>query len=133
LRLLSQSQRERSALQVDLGRTVLIAHPQCQRQIAPDFPLVLQEARNIVRADVARRSSELQILVRQAHQEVRPVVLREAAAARTVEEELAVHVEVVSCVVLVGRIAEAAFDIMLALGPSDGVTPSSLDPADRPK
>src|SRR5262249_2357573 len=104
----------------ELWRAVFVAQPEGKPQIRTHAPLILNESREIVRADVARRGGKLLELVWNAHQEVGPVVLGARSRGAT-ETELAVDVEVKDLIVLVGRIAEARLDRVRAVRPRQGV------------
>ena len=116
-------ERERTALRVQLGRAVLVAEAECQRQVLPHFPFVLEICADVVGPDVRRSLRELQELIRQSHQEIGTVILGETSAAVAVEEKLAINVEIVDRVVLVRSVVESGFKTVAALSPNEVVAP----------
>ncbi len=67
-----------------------------------DPPFVMREAISVLRADIRRRSRELQKLIRETHQEVRKRVSTADSSPRSVKVKSPVNEEIKDGVVLVG-------------------------------
>src|SRR5262249_16708178 len=109
---------ERAALSVQFWCVVFVAQPQCQSQIVPHFPFILEEAAELLRPDIARSSRELFEFIRESHEEIGTVITRvPRGARRRPEEKLSVDEKVKELIVLIRSEGGTHFELMPALDP----------------
>ena len=119
---------------VVLRSVVLVAQAECQGEIAPWFPFILEEESGVLGADVAWSCRELNELIGQSHYEVGAIIPAEGAtgSVHILEVELAVHIKVEHLVVLVWCEGEAAFKRMPACEPGHAIVPGECI-VDKPR
>src|SRR5271157_2387129 len=119
--MLSGKDGEGASLGVQFGRVVLVPQTVSNYKVFADVPLILRERVVRFAADIGEGGAELEVLIGQAHQEVRKIVTRPNAGRRPIKVKLAIHIIIVVGIVLIGGEEKAVLHGVLPLQPGERV------------
>src|SRR5579864_3449457 len=117
-RLRARQQAKGAPPSIILGRAVLIANSHGEHQVVTSVPFVLYETKCRFLADVGRCAAELEVIFRQAQQEVGVLIQRSIEAVKI---ELSIHKEIKYCVVLIRDVASPELQIVLSPVPGERI------------